>query len=191
MDNAERKSPNLSLSTFRVPRYRYFPTNLLKQYGPEQWGRLRILQACERLEIPVKQWPKISFPGLPNRPIGVRSYIPRHKIEQLDFPPFQPLEETLAEWRGRCHETLDVLLAEYSKKFEVIFQYMVKQGIHTKIPQTRSTTDINLRYEWAAQRLCYRTPYKKLADSAKGYSVERVKQSVNQILKKAGLNEGI
>jgi hypothetical protein len=66
----------------------------------------------------------------------------------------------------------------------VQFQDAVKQGIYTKLPQTRDTTPANLRYGWAAQRICYRTPYRELA--GKGYSEERVKQSVLQILKNAG-----
>jgi hypothetical protein len=191
MDNPEKPSTYLPLSIFRVPRYRYFLTQAMKKNGPEQWERLRILQACERLEIPVKLWPKIGFPKIPQpgRPIAVRMYIPRHKIEGLDFPPFNALEETIPEWRVRCHKTVDALLDEYAEKFKTQFLDALKQGIYTKIPQTRTTTDLNLRYEWVAQRICYRTPYKKLAKA--GYTVERITQSVNQILKKAGLSEQI
>jgi hypothetical protein len=186
----ERRSPNLSLSIFRIPRYRYFPTQQMKQYGPEQWERLRILQACERLEVPAKLWPKISFPGIPNRPFAVRYYIP-HKPGKPDFPPFHALEESLAEWRVRCHKATDELLDEYAKKFKALFQEALRQGIYTKIPQRRSTTPADLRYEWAARRLCYHTAYKKLADPAKGYSEERVRQSVLQTLKKAALSDVI
>jgi hypothetical protein len=153
MNTPEKRSPNLSLSIFRIPRYKYFPTQSIKQYGPEQWERLRILQACERLEIPVKLWPKISFPGIPNRPLAVRFYIP-HKLGRPDFPPFHALEESLTEWRVRCHKVVDELLDEYAMKFNAQFQEAVRQGIYTKISQTRATTDLNLRYEWAARRIC-------------------------------------
>jgi len=161
----------------------------MKKCGPEQWERLRILQACERLEIPVKLWPKISFPQLP---IGqaVRSYLPikEEKLQQLDFPPFSWLEETIPDWKQRCHICFDKYLQEYADKFAAQFQEALKLGIYTKIPQTRDTTPSELRYEWAAQRLCYRTPYKELAKG--GYTAERVKQVVLQILKGAGLKKG-
>jgi hypothetical protein len=187
MDTTEKR-PALSLSVFRVPRYRYFPSDLMRLSGPEQWERLRILQACERLEIPVKLWPKISFPRL-SRP-AVRSYLPikEEKLRGLDFPPFSALEETIPDWKRRCHGCFDKYLQEYADKFEAQFKDAVKQGIYTKIPQTRTTTDMNLRYEWAAQKLCFNTPYRKLAKG--GYSADRIKQAVLQILKKAKLNEG-
>jgi hypothetical protein len=160
----------------------------MRQYGPEQWERLWILQACERLEIPVKLWPKIS-PQLPHWP-AVRSYLPikEEKLRKLDFPPFSWLEETIPDWKQRCHSCFDKYLQEYAAKFEAQFQEALRLGIYTKIPQARDTTPSNLRYEWAAQRLCYRTPYKELARG--GYTAERVKQAVLQILKDAGLKKG-
>jgi hypothetical protein len=159
----------------------------MKRCGPEQWERLRIWQACERLEIPVKLWPKFAFPQLPIAE-AVRMYIP-NRPEKFDLPPFHPLTESIPEWRKNCHAALDKTLDEYAEKFQAQFQRGIKGGFYTKIPQSRDTTPLNLRYEWAAQRICYRTPYKKLEKG--GYSAERIKQSVLQILKKAGINEGI
>ena len=185
MDTPEKRPPTLSLSLFRVPRYRFFPTQQMQQYGPEQWERLRILQACERLEIPTKLWPKITFPQLPRH--SVRMWIP-NRPEKFDLPPFQPLVESIAEWRKKAHVALDKTLDEYSKKFSAQFQDALKQGIYTKIPSTRSTTDLSLRYEWVAQRICYRKRYKELATS--GYSADRIKQTVLQILRRARLGEG-
>jgi hypothetical protein len=181
--DTERKSPNLSLSVFRVPRYRYFPTNLIKRCGPEQWERLKILQACERLEIPTKLWPKSAFPELPLQQ-SVRMFIP-NRPEKFNLPPFHPLIESIAEWRKNCHAALDATtLDEYAEKFQLQFQDAVRRGIYTKLPITRDTTPAELRYGWAAQRICYRIPYKEL--TVKGYSEERIKQSVLQILKNAG-----
>jgi hypothetical protein len=174
----------LSLSIFSVPRYRYFLTAHMKRCGPEQWERLRILQACERLEIPFKIWPKWKFPELP-RGIKQEFRIP----DRFDIPPFRPLEESIAEWKTRCHQILNDSLEKYAQKLNAQFQEALKRGIYTKIPQTRTTTDLDLRYEWVAQRICYRKQYKELASG--GYSAERIKQSVLQILKKARLKEGI
>jgi hypothetical protein len=158
----------------------------MAQYGPEQWERLKILQTCERLEIPVKLWPTFPFPQLPYLQ-SVQFRIPV-RADKLELPPFRPLEESIAEWKQRCHAALDMGLNEYAAKFKAQFQDAVKQGIYTKLPQTRDTTPIELRYEWAAKRICYRIPYKELA--IKGYTTDRIKQSVLQILKSAGWKKG-
>ena len=185
----ERRSPSLSLSFFTIPRYKYFPTHLMDKCGPEQWERMRILQACERIEIPTKLWPKISFPQLP-RSFAVRSYLPikEKKLFELNFPPFSWLEDSISDWKQECHKCFDKYLQEYAAKFEAQFDEALKQGMYTKIPQSRATTPSDLRYEWVAKRICYRTPYKELAQ--KGYTEERVKQAVLQILKNAGLKKG-
>jgi len=186
MDTSEKRSPFLSLSIFRVPHYRYFPTSLMTRRGPQQWERMRILQACERLEIPTKLWPKWSAPELP-RNDSIRMFVP-NRPEKFNIPPFQPLLQSITEWRKEAHAAFDKTLDEYSAKFQAQFQDALTQGIYTKIPQTRDTTPLDLRYEWAAQRICYRTPYRELAKA--GYTAERVKQSVLQILKTAGVKEG-
>lgn len=188
--DTERRSPNLSLSVFRVPHYRYFPTRYSKQFGPEQWERLRILQACERLDIPVKLWPTFPFPQIPDRSLSLKYLLPI-KPEKMDFPPFVATQESIAEWRNRCHEAFDKYLDEYAAKFESMFRERVASGEYKKIPSARDTTPLNIRYEWAAKRICYHTPYRELADAEKGYSEERVRQSVNQILRKASLSERI
>lgn len=176
----------LSLSSFQVRNYRYFPTSLMNRCGPEQWERLRILQACERLEIPVKRWPKFQFPELP-RDLAVKMFIP-NRPEKFDLPPFNPLVETIPEWRKKCHAAFDKTLDEYGMKFETQFQDALKLGIYTKIPQPRATTELNLRYEWAAQRICYNVPYSELAQ--RGYTADTIKQAVLQILRTAGWKKG-
>jgi hypothetical protein len=148
---------------------------------------MRILQACERLEIPGKLWPKFTFPDV-RQFAHHRSYIPRHKIQELDFPPFNALEETIAEWKLRCHKILDGLLAEYAEKFEAIFQDALKQGLYTKIPQHAILRrPISAMSGWHRE-FATRIPYRKLAKD--GYTAERVKQSVLQILRTAEWNKG-
>jgi hypothetical protein len=184
MDTNERTSPNLSLLRFRVPRYRYFPANQLKQCGPQHWERMRILQACEKLNIPTSLWPKFAFPVI--RSQSLRMFIP-NRPEKFDLPPFDPLTQSVKEWRTQCHAAFDKTLDEYSAKFSAKFNEFLREGLYVKIPQTRDTTPLDLRYEWAARRLCYRTPYKELEEQ--GYTYERIKQSVLQILKNAGLGK--
>jgi hypothetical protein len=155
--------------------------------GPKQWERMKILQTCERLEIPTKLWPKIPFPVLPGTQ-SMRMYIP-NRPEKFNIPPFDPLMESIAEWREHCHVAFDETLDEYEQKFKEQFGGYVKMGMFTKLPQQRDTgASPNLRYEWAAQRLCYRRTYKELA-SGTNYNPERIKQAVNQILKDAGLKK--
>jgi hypothetical protein len=145
---------------------------------------MRILQACERLEIPVTFWPKCTFPQLP-RELNLRLRVP----DRFDIPPFCPLEESIAEWKIRCHKVLTESLDKHAELLNVTFEDAIKHGAYMKIKQTRDTTDLNLRYEWAAKRICLRTPYRKLAQG--GYSADRIKQAVLQILKTAGWNKGI
>jgi hypothetical protein len=178
--------PTPSLSVIRIPRYLYFPADQ-NQCGPQQWERLRILQACERLGIPRERWPHCAFPQAPR--YSIRTWIP-NRPEKFNLPPFQPLIETIAEWRKKCHAAFDKTLDEYGEKFLATFRRELAEGKYKKIQPTRNTTPSNLRYEWAARRCCYNIPYKELADPEKGFSEDRVKQAVLQIFKKAGLNEG-
>jgi hypothetical protein len=189
MDTSDKRPPSLSLSNFPIPRYRYYPADLIKKLrlGPEQWERMRILQACERLEIPHELWPKIAFPMVQSHP-AVHYRIPRAQLEQFNIPPFLALEETISEWKRRCHICFDKYLQEYADKFESQFQNALRLRIYTKIPQTRDTTPFELRYEWAAKKWCYKMRYKELAKD--GYTTDRIKQAVLQILKDAGLKNG-
>ena len=69
--------------------------------------------------------------------------------------------------------------------FSKMLQNELAKGTLTRIRPVRGTTPLDLRYEWAARRYCYNTPYKKLA--TKGYTDDRIKQSVGVILKEIGL----
>jgi len=64
----------------------------------------------------------------------------------------------------------------------------------TPIKQTRDTTSIELRYEWAAKRLCYRKSFPELvkeeAARGKAYTEARIKQAVTKIITEAGLVQG-
>lgn len=180
--------PAPSLSDVRIPCFRYFPTDPKQNYGPQQWERFRIVQACDRLGIPRQLWPKCPLPYSPHE--RVRKWIIVRPEKFKDLPPWEPLTETIAEWRKQSRVAFEKILDEYAEKFQMEFQRDLAEGKFKKVPSTRNTTPLNLRYEWAAQRHCYRTPYKKLADPEKGYSEERVRRAVLQILKKAGLNEG-
>ena len=165
-----------------IPAYKYFPTHLMERCGPKQWARLRILQACERLEVPVKLWPKFPFPVLP------RPYNHFYRASgPAPLPHFYPLHESEAEWRARVQSDLDKFVEKELEGFRRQLGRDLKRGFLTPIKQTRDTTPLELRYEWAAKRLCYRTLYAKLAkeESAKGYTETRIRQAVAKIITEA------
>jgi len=154
----------------------------MDRWGPREWARLRILQACERLEIPSKLWPNIPFPALP------RPY--QYEYRLSDAPAFNPLYESESEWRSRLDAFVDSQLAEFRKKLRADLD----SGFLKPIKQTRTTTPLELRYEWAAKRLCLRTPYRDLADETVGQEKvcdeDVIKKAVASILKEACLGKG-
>lgn len=164
-----------SLSRFKIPPYRYFPTALLESEGPKHWAQMRLLQACERIDIPRKLWPKFSGLNLPPE-YGFRYAIK----EKMAIPPFNPLYESEAEWRARTHSDLEKLLDRYAVMFRERFQKELNEGSLTKIKPVRDTTPLDLRYEWAARRYCLRFSYKEMATDE--HSPEKIRKAVAVIL---------
>jgi len=182
---SENSDKGLSLSSLRVPQYKYFPTHLLEKRGPKQWARLRILQACDRLGIPRQVWPKFRFPELPRTNIAVR-----HVQPDFELPPFLPLQETPAEWKSRCQKAFDQFFETEADPIVAEFQQQVKSGMYTKIISKRDTTPLDLRYEWTAKRLCYRLRFSEIVkESPKGYTEHRIREAVNAIIREAGLRQ--
>ena len=172
-----------------IPAYKYFPTHLMEHFGPKQWARLRILQACERLEIPVKLWPKFPFPQLPRRPYN-HFY---RASDRLSLPDFYPLYESEAEWKIRVQSDLDKFIDKELEGFRQQLERDLKTGFLTPIKQTRDTTPLELRYDWVAKRICYRTPYARLAkeEPSKGFTETRIRQAVAKIITEAGWRQGL
>jgi len=153
--------------------------------GPKEWAKLRLLQACERLNIPEKLWP--TFQG------GLR--LPAHygfeylTKDTLPISAFHPLYESEAEWRQRARDELEKILESNALVFRVWFKREMAEGRLTRIRPTRDTTPVELRYEWAARRHCLRIPYKELASDK--YAEARIKRAVLQILRDTGLKKVI
>ncbi len=176
-----------SFASFTIPNFRYFPTHLWEKQGPKQWARFRFLQACERLNIPSDRWPKFANLDLPRE--QAFSYLTR---DTLSIPSFFPLHESEAEWRQRAQELFDAFLDMHATKFRSWFKEEVDKGTVTKVKPIRDTTPLDLRYEWAAKRICYNTPFRELAkqEAAKGYTEHRIKQAVKRIITETGLRQG-
>jgi hypothetical protein len=170
----------LRFSDIPVPQYRYFPTHLKETRGPKQWARLRILQACERLDIPGKLWPKFPDFQLP-RPYSLAFQVKEHP----ELPPFLPLIETASQWKERCRPVLNRFVNEQARVAHAWFKNELSKGLYVRIKPTRDTTPLDLRYEWTAKRYCLRLPYSELAIA--GYTAERIRKSVSVTLKQAGL----
>jgi hypothetical protein len=159
----------------------------MEKHGPKQWARMRILQACERLEIPETLWPKFPFPELP------RQYIHLYPAKPvLRIPSFFPLYESESDWKGKVQQFVNMFVDRELDRFRDKLQSEVKDKVLTRIKQTRETTPLELRYDWAAKRICLRRTFPELAreESAKGYTQERIKQAVNTIIREAELRQG-
>lgn len=180
---------SLPLFGIPVPVFKYFPTELMGRCGPEQWARLRLLHACERLKIPNELWPKIKFPEMPRA-----SNYGYSVNEQFQPPTFNALYESESEWRERAHADLDTLLDKHAILFRNRFQSALEAKHITPIKQTRDTTPLDLRYEWAARRFCYRKSFPELAaeevSNGKHYTEDCIKRTVNRIIREAGLRKG-
>lgn len=150
--------------------------------GPKQWARLRILQACERLDIPEKLWPELRDFQLP-RPYSLAFPVKGHP----ELPPFLPLVETISEWKERCRPALDRFVNEQARIAHAWLQSELRKGLYVRIKPTRDTTPVHLRYEWAAKRLCLNTPFPRLAkeEASKGrsgYTEVRIRKAVTAII---------
>jgi hypothetical protein len=168
------------LSSYKVPDYKYFPTNLMESEGPKHWAQLRFLQACERLNIPRDQWPSFPKMRLPHA-YGL-AFVPNGIMRLRSI---NPMYETEAEWRASCREDLERFLDEEAQGFRAWFQRELDTHRLAKIKPSRGSTPLNLRYEWAAQRHCSGLQYKEMAPDK--YSDEVVRKTVTRILEVVGL----
>ena len=162
---------------YKLSNYLYYPTDSLPN-GTRDWTRVRLLQACERLNIPRNLWPQFASIRLGN----ATNVTP---VPEFDPPPFNYVSESIVEWRQRAEKSF----REHCDKFaEVMDEYLrrkVAQGVLTKIRQPKGGIPIDLRYEWAARRYCLRERYKEIG--AGKYGDATVRQVIHRILKAAEL----
>jgi hypothetical protein len=144
---------------------------------------MRLLQACERLKIPNQLWPKIPFPVLPRQQIHLyRTNGPLH------LPNFFPLYETEAQWKAKVQLFVDDFVRRETNAFSWRLRAEVRQRHLKPIKQTRDTTPLNVRYEWAAKRICLKQSFPEIAAKSKPLaSVDAIKKAVYQIMRETGL----
>ena len=153
--------------------------------GPKYWARIRFLQACERLDIPYKLWPEFGHtPITEPTEYGVEFTT----AETFSLPAFHTWSESEEEWRAHARAEFEKFLDKWALWHRGVLEPQINNGFLVPIKQSRETTPLNLRYEWAAKRFCYRTPYRELANA--GYNADRIKQAVLKILKEADAKRG-
>ena len=119
-----------------------------------------------------------------------RPYHHFYRAAHLSLPHFFPLHESEAEWKSKVQSCLDEFVEKELAGFRQQLERDLKNGLLTPVKQTRDTTPIDLRYDWTAKRLCYRTPFPEIAKAeGKGYTMERIKRAVNLIIREAGLRQ--
>ena len=154
----------------------------MEQEGPKHWARLRLLQACERLKIPVKLWPEFGSLMLP------REYKFHCCVgEKYEAPSFRRLYESESEWRQRARDDFEKFLDKHATTFREWLKWDLDRGSLTRIKPTRDTAPLDLRYEWAARRYCEKKLYKEMATDE--YSADRIRKTVRAIFIEIGLQD--
>jgi hypothetical protein len=175
-----------SPSNFQIDKLRRYPKHLMEREGPQQWARARILQACERLDIPREKWQPRDSLCLPTAAAG-------KAMVRMDFgpPQFDLMVSSWSEWE----ETADAAWIECKKRFrKILFEKFLKE--YTDVPrmyephqenENTPTAPSPLRYEWTARWLCLGESYASIAAGTK-YPREQVRKAVKAILKAAGID---
>jgi hypothetical protein len=174
----------LPLSDIKIPPYRYFSKHLMNVEGPKHWARIRFLQACERLDIPYKLWPEFARAAVKEpTEYGVEFTT----AETFSLPAFHTWSESEDEWRARARAEFERFLEKWELWYRGVLEPQIKNGSLIPIKQTRETTPLDLRYEWAAKRFCYNTPYRELAVA--GYNEGRIKKTVAAIFREGDIRK--
>lgn len=170
----------MPLSDIKIPPFRLFPTHLMEKEGPREWAKVRLLQACERLKIPLDLWPK--FQSLREPPEYETTYQTHAKFE---LPLYNPTYQTEEQWVNICRQEFEKFLERWASVFREQVKRSLDSGGHTLIKQPRNTTPLELRYEWAARRHCLRHGWKEMATDR--HSAAKIRQAALPILKELGL----
>jgi hypothetical protein len=160
-----------------LPNFRYFPAALMEDCGPREWARIRLIQACERLDIDRKLWPKLKVLRSPGKLI-YEFISPSFKPPDFDAFTLSP-----KEWFQLASVAFRKFCDEFTSGCISDMEQEVKAGrfVAIAIPRGESAR----RYEWAAKRYCLKLPYKDMASAA--HSPEKIRQSVSRIFREAGI----
>lgn len=174
----------MSIFSFEIPPFKYFPNSLWEREGPKQWARIRLLQACDRLQIDKDKWPE--FEGHITTP---HAYEQSYKWpKSYTLPKFHALYESPAEWKARAQTDFDEQCYRFTQWVESQIEIAVRSGDLRKVPMPRNgSISLDQRYEWAARRYCLREQYKAM--STDEHNAEKIRKIVTEILKLADIRQ--
>lgn len=105
--------------------------------------------------------------------------------ETLSLPAFNPLIESEDEWRSRARVHFEEFLKKWAAWYREQLTQQLANGFLKPIKQTRGTTPLDLRYEWAAKRYCLNVGFKQMETDE--HSANKISKTVAPILKELGL----
>lgn len=167
------------LLEYELPDYRYYPANLLP-HGTRDWSRVRFLQTCARLRIPLERWPDFGKLALPAT-VKVAKPPPPFKP-----PSFDPLRGGAETWRRKANEAFRQYCTGFLDEISRDITGWLKDGFLIRIPQPKGRAPQSLRFEWAAKRFCLEQRYKEMATSE--YNDALIRQAVRRIFLEVQIN---
>lgn len=175
------KVPNIS--RFKIPDYKYIAPLVWGPYNANrEIARLRLLQACERLQIDVELWSRIELHALPDHGSTVM------KGWTLTLPDFDVMYQSEAEWKRVAQNVFTEECEKFLRRCRDLIDESVSSGGLVPVRRKRDggkNAPLNLRYEWAASRYLLNKAYKEIGSGK--YNEGQVKQAVLEILREAEL----
>ena len=184
------------------PGVDYLEPKFLPRGMPDHLARIEFWKACERLKIPQERWP--TFDGVPMLLPGpaqpTRESNPSLGIAQFPLiftlPAFDLAMDDHRGWKTKVHKA-------WREFCEKEFGPYLKKGTRAQekfMGNKRSPMRFNgkkrddvipaaLRYELAARRYCLGETWQELQKRS-NYRADRIRKSVNKILKSVGLTDG-
>ena len=186
-----------ALEKFCTPSYKYFPKpGGLGYSGPQTWVRILIVQALERLGIPLADWPPFGKDFAKNGFLLPGGRIVIHGGRALSASAIRYVARLYSDWQARA----EALWKEHRSSFLEFCKKRrdedLEAGRIIELKRYRSTgkkriiAPLETRFEWAALRISGRT-FPEISDrySSAGvtFSPKQIEMSCRDLFKGAGL----
>jgi hypothetical protein len=171
------------VTRFPIPDYKYICPSAWRPYNAfVELARLRLLQACDRLNIEVELG-LIAFHIAPDN--GGTTL----KGTAFTLPDLHMQLHSEAEWKREALQLFEKECEEFLKWYRKRLKERLASGTLVPVKQRRtggSNAPLETRYEWAAKRYVLDMDYKDIAKGT-SYKPGQVKEAVREILKEADL----